>query len=133
MLRSAPKSATTTASATRSISKGAILRTKPISPAPASSTARHPASRCSSRAADVRAMPAGARDGDHEATHSSGTLQTNERNRTTKLTWQGLAGLALGMTPVAASAHITLAKAQATVGASYKATFRVPRGCDGAA
>ena len=32
-----------------------------------------------------------------------------------------------------ASAHITLEKAQAAVGASYKATLRVPHGCDGAA
>jgi uncharacterized protein YcnI/copper(I)-binding protein len=50
-----------------------------------------------------------------------------------KLIWHGLAALALGMTPVAASAHITLDKAQTAVGASYKATFRVPHGCDGAA
>jgi uncharacterized protein YcnI/copper(I)-binding protein len=32
-----------------------------------------------------------------------------------------------------ASAHVSLEKQQATVGAPYKATFRVPHGCDGAA
>lgn len=50
-----------------------------------------------------------------------------------KLIWQGLTALALGMTPVAASAHITLEKAQTPVGAPYKATLRVSHGCDGAA
>jgi uncharacterized protein YcnI len=33
----------------------------------------------------------------------------------------------------AASAHVTLEKREATVGASYKAVLRVPHGCDGSA
>jgi periplasmic copper chaperone A len=47
------------------------------------------------------------------------------------LSTAALLGLAFAQ-PVA-NAHVTLEKSEASVGASYKATFRVPHGCDGSA
>jgi uncharacterized protein YcnI len=50
-----------------------------------------------------------------------------------KLTFvAALVGSALAF-PLAASAHITLEKQEAKVGGGYKAVFRVPHGCSGAA
>lgn len=43
------------------------------------------------------------------------------------------ATLILGAATAAASAHITLETTEAAAGSSYKAVFRVPHGCDGAA
>lgn len=43
-----------------------------------------------------------------------------------------MAAMALAMAmPVAASAHVSLEKKEAAVGASYKAVFKVPHGCNG--
>lgn len=39
----------------------------------------------------------------------------------------------LAVAATAAQAHVTLENQQATIGSTYKATFRVPHGCDGAA
>jgi len=45
----------------------------------------------------------------------------------------GLAALAVIVSQSAASAHVTLATAEARTGTYYKAIFQVPHGCDGAA
>lgn len=40
---------------------------------------------------------------------------------------------AFAVIATAAQAHVTLENQQATIGSTYKATFRVPHGCDGSA